>query len=153
MNLTCTSAAVSGSFTGVASGKLLSTNPSQDPATFYSAASILGNDPAPGGTLSGTLKIKWTAPVNQKFSDKKSAITINSVVGGVTAIGADIYGSFAIPGTTPGSTAGAFGGTDSGASTTQFVPTAQDETALTAEATSAAGIATIALGNGTATLQ
>ncbi len=153
VNLSCTSSAVSGTFTGVASGKLVSTNATESPATFYSAASILGNDPSPGGTLTGTLKVKWTAPVGQKFSDKKTAITINSTVGGLDVIGADTYGSFTIPGSTPGSISGAFSGTDNGASSTTFVPTAQDEATLTTEATSVGGISTIALGSGTSALQ
>jgi len=153
VNLSCTSSAVSGTFTGVASGKLVSTNPTESAAVFYSAATILGNDPAAGGTLSGALKVKWSAPAGQKFSDKKSTITINSVVGGTTTISGDTYGSFAIPGSTLGSTAGAFGGSDSGASTTQFVPTGPDEAALTTEATSAAGISSIPLGSGTASLK
>ena len=142
-----------GTFTGVASGKLASTNPGESAADFYSAASIEGNDPSAGGTLSGSLKVAWTAPPNQKFSSKDSVITIHSTVGGTTTIGGDTYGSFTIPGTTPSSISGAFGGSDSGASSTTFAPTAQDEAALTVEATGAGGISTITLGSGSAALQ
>jgi hypothetical protein len=152
VNLTCTSPAVSGTFTGVASGKLLSLNPTELPAVFYSAATILGNDPAAGGSLSGTLKIKWTPPPGQKFSDKVTINTINSVVGGIDTIGGDSYGSFAIPGSTPGSLSGAFAGTDNGATATSFEVTAQDETALTTEATTT-GISSLPLASGTAALQ
>lgn len=153
VDLSCTSSAVAGTFTGVASGKLASTNPGESAADFYSAASIEGNDPSAGGTLSGSLKVAWTAPPNQKFSSKDSVITIHSTVGGTTTIGGDTYGSFTIPGTTPSSISGAFGGSDSGASSTTFAPTAQDEAALTVEATGAGGISTITLGSGSAALQ
>ncbi len=153
VNLSCTSPAVTGTFTGVASGKLDSTNTTESASTFYSATSILGNDPSAGGTLSGSLKVKWTAPVGYKFSAKTSVLTINSTTGGTTVIGGDTYGSFTIPGTTPGSISGAFDGTDGGVSATTFVPTAQDEAALTTEATGAGGITSLTLGSGTADLQ
>ena len=151
--VSCTSSAVSGVFTGKASGKLTSTNPTETPAVFYSATSIEGNDPSAGGTLSGSLKIAWTAPVGQKFSDKKSTILIHSTIGGTVTISGDTYGSFTIPGSTPSSIVGAFGGPDGGATSTTFVATAPDEAALTPIALSAAGISSIALGSGTAALQ
>lgn len=153
VNLTCTSPAVPLPFTGTAKGKLKSTNPTESASTFYSATSILGNDPSAGGTLSGSLKVKWVPPAGYKFSAKTSVLTINSTNGGTTTIGSDTYGSFTIPGTTPGSITGAFAGTDNGASATTFVPTAQDEAALTTEATTAPGITSITLGTGTASLQ
>ena len=153
VDLSCTSPAVPGTFTGVGAGKLVSTNPSESPSTFYSAASILGNDPSPGGTLTGSLVVKWTAPAGYKFSAKTSTLTIHSVTGGTTTIDHDTYGDFTIPGTTPGSITGAFDGTDGGASATTFQPTAQDEAALTTEATTAPGITAIGLGSGTADLK
>ncbi len=143
---------MTGTFTGVASGKLVSTNRSESPATFYRAASVEGNDPSPGGTLTGSLKIKWTALASpaQKFSEKSTTLTINSTVGGTTTIGEDTYGSFTIPGSTPGSIT-----VPSPART--VVPRRprsyrrrRNEATLTTEALSPSGISTLMLGSGTA---
>ena len=150
--LNCTSPAVSqGSFTGVLSGKIKTANPADTPTQEYSCTSLVGVSPAPGGSLSGVLKIKWTGPAGVKFTAKKSAIVVSSILGGVNGGG---QGTFTIPGNPgTGSVIGAFPGSDAGASSTSTDATAQTETALAGACTSAAGLGTIALGSGTATLQ
>lgn len=154
VNLTCTSSAVTGTFTGVASGKIKTSNPTETPAAFYSCLNLSGNNPSPGGTLSGTLKVKWSVPVGQKFGGgTKSAVTVNSTQGGTVTIGADTYGQFTIPGSTPSSIAGSFPGSDAGASSTIVAPTGQDTAALAAACTSPGGLTSLTLGSGTATLQ
>jgi hypothetical protein len=152
VTLTCTSSVVSGSFTGVAAGKIKTTNPSETPAQFYSCTSLEGVSPGPGGTLSGSLKVKWTPPVGQKFAGgKKSTIGVTSILGGVNGSG---DGTFTIPGNAgTGSITGSFPGSDAGASSTSTDATAQSEGTLAGECTSTGGLGTITLGSGTGSLQ
>ena len=152
VNLTCTSSAVpQGSFTGVLSGKIKTANPADTPAAEYSCVGLTGVSPAPGRTLSGTLKIKWSAPAGVKFSAKKTAIVVSSILGGVNMAG---DGTFTVPGNPgTGSVIGGFPGSDAGASSTVSAATADSEAALPATCTSAAGLGTINLGTGTASLQ
>jgi len=147
ISLSCTSSAVAGTFTGVASGKIKTTNPTQTPAQFYSCLSLLGVNPQAGGTLSGSLKIKWSPPAGQKFASSKSVIGVSSVLGGAD-------GSFTIPGT-PGTgfISGSFPGGDNGASSSSVTVASGGLLALTAQCQSAAGLASASLGSGTATLQ
>ena len=146
LGLTCTSSAVAGTFTGTASGKIKTTHVGQDPATFYNCTSLVGVSPQAGATLSGSLKVKWAPPVGQKFASSKSVISISSVLGGVT-------GTFTIPGN-PGTgfISGSFPGSDAGASMTAITQIAGGVGTLATECTSAAGLGTVALGTGTATL-
>ncbi|HEV3282512.1 MAG TPA: hypothetical protein VG032_12995 [Acidimicrobiales bacterium] len=150
--LTCTSSAVpQGSFTGVASGKIKTANPGETPQQFYGCTSLVGVSPGPGGTLAGSLKIKWTAPVGVKFSDKKDTINISTILGGVNMAG---QGTFTIPGNPgTGSITGAFNDSDGGASSSSTTATAQTETQLAGECTQAGGLTTIPLGSGTSSLQ
>jgi len=151
VTLTCTSPAVVGSFTGTASGKIKTTHVGEDPATFYSCIALVGVDPGPGATLSGSLKIKWTPPFGQKFASSKSVISISSVLGGVNGGG---NGTFTIPGN-PGTgfISGSFPGGDSGASSSSTTATALTEAQIGTQCTQAGGVSTIALGSGTSTLQ
>jgi len=150
VTLTCTSSVVTGSFTGTASGKIKTTHVGQDPATFYNCTGLLGVSPQAGATLSGSLKVKWTPPVGQKFASSKSVIGISSVLGGVDGGG---HGTFTIPGNVgTGFISGSFPGSDAGASSLSTTATADTETILASVCTSAAGLGTINLGTGTATL-
>ena len=150
--LTCTSSAVSqGSFTGVLSGKIKTANPGDTPAQEYSCTGLVGVSPAPGGTLSGALKIKWAAPAGVKFSQKKSAIAVTSIKGGVDGTG---HGTFTIPGNPgTGSISGGFPGSDAGASSTSTDATQQTEGQLASACSAPGGISSITLGSGTASLQ
>jgi hypothetical protein len=152
VTLTCTSSAVSqGSFTGTLSGKIKSGNPTDTPAMEYSCTGLVGVSPAPGGFLTGALKIKWNAPAGTKFSEKKSGIAVTSISGGVNGSG---QGTFTIPGNPgTGSISGGFPGSDAGASSTSTDATADTEGQLATACMSTGGISTIALGSGTATLQ
>jgi hypothetical protein len=150
VNLSCTSSAVSGTFTGVASGKVTTTNPTETAATFYSCTNLTGISPQPGGTVVGSLKVTWTAPVGQKFSSKSSKIAVTSIGGGTATLGGDTYGSFTIPGNPgTGNIVGAFPGSDTGASSTVVAYTSQDEVALTNECVSTSGLGSVTLGSGT----
>jgi hypothetical protein len=136
----------------VAKGKITTTNPSDTPAQEYSCTGLVGVSPAPGGTLSGSLKIKWSPPAGQKFAGgKKTLNTITSIKGGVDGTG---HGTFTIPGNPgTGSLSGSFPGGDAGASGTSTDATADTEATLAAQCQSAAGLSTINLGSGTASLQ
>jgi len=151
VTLTCTSSVVTGSFTGTASGKIKTTHVGEDPATFYSCVALVGVDPGPGATLSGSLKIKWSPPVGQKFASSKSVISISSVLGGVNGGG---NGTFTIPGN-PGTgfISGSFPGSDAGASSSSTTATALTEAQIATQCSAAGGVSTIALGSGTSTLQ
>ena len=150
--LTCTSSAVSGSFTGTLSGKIKSTNPGDTPAQEYSCVGLVGISPGPGGTLSGTLKIKWSPPAGQKFGGgTKTVSAVSSILGGVNGSG---QGTFTIPGNPgTGSTSGSFPGSDAGASGTSTDATADTEGQLAGLCSAAGGVSTISLGSGTASLQ
>ena len=150
--LTCTSSAVSqGTFTGTLSGKLKTGNPADTPTQEYSCTSLVGVSPAPGGFLTGSLSIKWAAPAGTKFSAKKSSIPVTSILGGVNGGG---QGTFTIPGNPgTGSVIGGFPGSDAGASSTSTDATADTEGTLAGLCGSPAGLQTIALGSGTASLQ
>jgi hypothetical protein len=150
VDLSCTSSAVpQGTFTGVASGKVTTANTSESAATFYSCTNLQGISPQAGGTLTGKLKVTWTAPTNVKFSSKASTIGVASILGGTKTISGDSYGSFTIPGNAgTGSIVGAFPGSDGGASSTVTAYTAQDETALTTQCVSLGGLKTVSLGSG-----
>jgi hypothetical protein len=152
VNLNCTSSAVSqGAFTGVLSGKIKTSNPGDTPAQEYSCTGLVGVSPAPGGTLSGALKIKWNAPAGTKFSEKKSAIVVTSISGGVNMAG---QGTFTIPGNPgTGSISGGFPGSDAGASSTSTDATADTESQLATQCQSTGGLSTINLGSGNASLQ
>jgi hypothetical protein len=152
VNLNCTSSAVSqGAFTGVLSGKIKSGNPSDTPAMEYSCTGLVGVSPAPGGFLSGALKIKWNVPGGVKFSEKKSAIVVTSISGGVNGGG---QGTFTIPGNPgTGSISGGFPGSDGGASSTSTDATADTEAQLATACEATGGVSTIALGSGNASLK
>jgi hypothetical protein len=152
VNLNCTSSAVSqGAFTGVLSGKIKSANPTDTPAQEYSCTGLVGVSPAAGGSLAGVLKIKWAAPSGVKFSEKKSAIVVSSILGGVNGGG---QGTFTIPGNPgTGSISGGFPGSDAGASSTSTDATADTEATLASDCSSTAGLSTINLGSGTASLK
>lgn len=152
VTLTCTSSAVSqGSFSGVASGKIKTANPSETPAQFYSCTSLEGVSPSSGGTLSGTLKIKWSAPAGVKFSEKKSSIAVTSVGGGSNSSG---QGTFTIPGNPgTGSISGGFPGSDGGASSSTTESTQDTEAQLASQCESSSGLSSIALDSGTGSLQ
>jgi hypothetical protein len=152
VTLTCTSSAVSqGSFTGTLSGKIKTTNRADTPAQEYSCTALTGVSPAPGGTLSGVLKIAWHAPAGVKLSAKKSAIVVTSILGGVNG---SSQGTFTIPGHPgTGSVSGGFPGSDGGATSTSTDATAATETTLAGDCTSTGGLSTIALGSGTASLK
>lgn len=148
---TCTSSAVTGTFTGTLSGKIKTTNPTDTPAQEYSCTGLVGVSPVPPGTLAGTLKVKWAAPVGQKFGGgSKTAITVTSISGGVDGGG---HGTFTIPGHPgTGSLSGSFAGTDGGASSTSTNATADTEASLAGLCSSAAGLSSINLGSGTVSL-
>lgn len=152
VTLTCTSSAVSGSFTGSVSGKIKTANPSETPAQFYSCVALTGISPQPGATLSGTLKVKWSVPAGQKFAGgTKTTIGVTSILGGVDGGG---HGTFTIPGNPgTGSLTGSFPGSDAGASSSSTDATADTEATLAAQCQSAGGLSTINLGSGPATLQ
>ncbi|MBF6555268.1 MAG: hypothetical protein IVW52_03740 [Acidimicrobiales bacterium] len=152
VNLSCTSSDVTGPFTGVASGKITSTNPGNTPEQEYSCTGLLGVQPGPGGTLTGSLKIKWTPPFGQSFAGgKKTATAISSIGGGVDGGG---HGTFTIPGNPgTGSSTGSFPGSDAGASGTSTDATADTEGQLAAQCQSSGGLSSINLGSGTASLQ
>jgi hypothetical protein len=150
--LTCTSSAVSGTFTGTISGKIKTTNPTDTPAQEYSCTGLLGVSPAPDATLAGTLKVKWAVPGGQKFAGgTKTGIIVSSILGGVNGGG---QGTFTIPGNPgTGSLTGSFPGSDAGASSTSTDATADTEGQLAGLCTASGGVATIPLGSGSATLQ
>jgi hypothetical protein len=151
VNFSCTSSAVSGAFTGTLAGKIKTTDPSNSATTEYSCTSLSGVSPAPGGTLVGSLEIKYTAPSGQKFSAKDSKIAVSSILGGVNGAG---DGTFTIPGNAgTGSIVGAFPGSDAGASSTSTDATADTEGQLATACQTAPGLKTIALGSGTASLK
>jgi hypothetical protein len=151
---TCTSSAVSGSFTGTVSGKIKTADKSETPATFYSCAGLTGVSPSPGGTLKGKLTIKWAAPAGQKFSPSKTKSVVSSVLGGTTTSGGQTYGTFTIPGVPgTGSVSGAFPGSDGGASSSSTTQTADTETQLLDQCETAGGLSTIALGPDTSSLK
>jgi hypothetical protein len=148
---TCTSSAVSGTFTGTVSGKIKTANKSESPATFYSCTSLEGVSPGPGGSLKGKLTIKWAAPAGQKFSPSKTKTAVSSVLGGTNASG---QGTFTIPGVAgTGSVSGAFPGSDGGASSSSTTATQDTETQLAAQCETASGLGTIALGSGSSSLK
>ncbi len=150
--LTCTSLAVSGTFTGTVSGKIKTANPGESAATFYGCTTLLGVTPGPGGTQSGSLKIAWSPPAGQKFGGgKKSLTSVSSTLGGVNGSGQATFTIPGHPGT--GSVTGSFPGADAGASATSTDATVDNEAQLGAQCTTAAGLGTIALGTGTSTLQ
>ena len=152
MVLTCTSSAVSGTFTGTVSGKIKTANPGESAATFYGCTTLLGVTPGPGGTQSGSLKIAWSPPAGQKFGGgKKSLTSVSSTLGGVNGSGQATFTIPGHPGT--GSVTGSFPGADAGASATSTDATVDNEAQLGAQCTTAAGLGTIALGTGTSTLQ
>jgi hypothetical protein len=146
IGLTCTSSAVSGSFTGTASGKIKTTSTAPI-SSFYSCTGLVGVSPMAGGTLSGSLKIKWAVPAGQKFGGgPKSVINVTSVAGSA-------LGTFTIPGNPgTGSVSDSFAGTDAGASS-MSVTNLPGLASLATQCTSAGGLTTIPLGTGTATLQ
>ena len=147
IGLTCTSSAVAGTFTGTASGKIKTANTTQDPTTFYSCTNLVGVTPQAGGTLSGSLKVKWSPPAGQKFASSKSVISISSVLGAVD-------GSFTIPGIAgTGFISGSFPGGDAGASSQAKTTASGGLGALAAQCASAAGLSSASLGTGTASLQ
>ena len=150
--LSCTSSAVSARFTGSASGKIKTSTRGESAATFYSCASLSGVNPPAGGTLSGSLKVKWSTPAGQKFSGgKKTTIAITSVLGAMNGAG---DGTFTIPGIPDsGSITGSFPGSDGGATGSSTDSTQEPETSLIGSCTSTAGLGTINLGSGSATLQ
>jgi hypothetical protein len=150
--LTCTSSAVTGGFTGTISGKIKTTNPGDTPAQEYSCTGLVGVSPAPGGTLAGTLKVKWSVPAGQKFGGgPKSAIAVSSILGGVNGSG---QGTFTIPGNPgTGSVSGSFPGSDAGASSTSTDATQDNEGQLATLCSAAGGLSSITLGSGTASLQ
>jgi hypothetical protein len=113
---------------------------------------LVGVSPAPGGTLAGTLKIKWVVPAGQKFGGGPKSITVvSSILGGVNGGG---QGTFTIPGNPgTGSVSDSFAGTDAGASSTSTDATAETETQLASQCSAAGGVSTIALGSGTVSLQ
>ncbi len=152
INITCTSSAVpQGSFSGVASGKLKTADPSESASSFYNCTNLQGVTPAAGGTLTGDLKVKWTAPANVKFSTKGTTIGVPSILGGVNGSG---DGTFTIPGNAgTGSLVGAFPGTDGGASSTVESATASNEVVLAGQCQATGGLTTLSLGSGTAALQ
>jgi len=152
VNVSCTSSVVTGAFTGVASGKITTTNPGDTPAQEYSCTGLVGVSPAPGGTLAGSLKIKWTPPFGQNFSGgKKTTTLITSISGGVNGGG---QGTFTIPGNpNTGSSSGSFPGSDAGQSGTSTDATQETESQLASQCEAAGGLSSIALGSGTASLQ
>lgn len=152
VNLSCTSSAVSGTFTGVASGKIKTANTSETATAFYSCTALTGVTPGPGGSVSGSLKVKWAAPAGQKFAGgKKTTIAVTSILGGVNGGG---YGTFTIPGNPgTGSIIGSFPGSDGGASSTTTSQTSVTEGTLAGDCTQAGGLKTITLSSGSATLQ
>ena len=152
INITCTSSAVpQGSFSGVASGKLKTADPSESASSFYNCTNLQGVTPAAGGTLTGDLKVKWTAPANVKFSTKGTTIGVPSILGGVNGSG---DGTFTIPGNAgTGSLVGAFPGSDSGASSQVQSATSENEGALATQCQATGGLTSLALGAGTAALQ
>ncbi len=151
VTLTCTSPAVTGSFTGAVSGKIKTSNPTETPAQAYACTGLSGVDPAPGGTVTGSLKVKWSAPTGQKFGGgSKSTIAVTSILGGTSGG----FGTFTVPGNPgTGSIVGSFPGSDGGASGTTTSTTAQSEAALAGQCLAAGGLTTISLGSGTASLQ
>jgi hypothetical protein len=151
VNLNCTSSAVTGPFTGVLSGKIKTGNPADTPTMEYSCTALVGVSPQPGGFLTGALKIKWAAPAGTKFSEKKSALVVSSILGGVNMAG---QGTFTIPGNPgTGSISGGFPGSDAGASSTSTDATADTEATLANDCSGTTGLSTINLGSGTANLQ
>ncbi len=155
VTLTCTSSAVGGgstTFTGVASGKIKTADPTETPSTFYSCTSLEGVSPSAGGSLSGTLKVKWAVPAGQKFGGgSKTAIGVTSILGGTNNAG---DGTFTIPGNPgTGSITGSFPGSDGGASSSSTDATTQNEGTLATECTQAGGLTTIPLGSGNGSLQ
>ena len=152
INITCTSSAVpQGSFSGVASGKLKTADPSESASSFYNCTNLQGVTPSAGGTLTGDLKVKWTAPANVKFSTKGTTIGVPSILGGVNGSG---DGTFTIPGNAgTGSLVGAFPGSDSGASSQVQSATSENEGVLATQCQATGGLTSLALGAGTAALQ
>jgi hypothetical protein len=155
VTLNCTSSLVpQGSFSGVLSGKIKTISVTDTPAQQYSCTDLTGVSPGPGGLMFGSLKIKWSAPGGVKFVQKKTVLQANSVLGGVNGAS---EGTFIIPGD-PGNiindfTIGGFPGNDVGVSSTLTDATAQTETTLASDCTSPAGLGTISLGTGTASLK
>lgn len=140
------------SFTGVASGKITITDPSESPAAFYTCALFDEAVPPAGGTLSGSLKIKWTPPAGQKFSaGKTSTLDFSSIEGSDTVIGDDTYAQISIP--APGGPAptvtGSFPGTDNGNESSVTLDSSEDVDALTntCDATTS-GLKAISFGTG-----
>jgi hypothetical protein len=89
-----------------------------------------------------------------KFLQKKTAFQVNSVLGGINGAS---QGTFTIPGD-PGTilsdcTTGGFPGNDVGVSSTLTDATAQTEITLASDCASTAGLGTISLGTGTASLK
>ncbi len=155
--LDCTSSAVTGTFTGILSGNIKLSNPSASPATFYACPSPdqAWFRPTPGGTVSGTLKIKWSSPAGQKFGGgSKTLIDVTSVAGAfVTGVGGpvELFEIPASPGT--GSIAGSFPGDDGGASMFLLVFSVAHEAALTAQCMASGGLTSVDLAAGGLTLQ
>ena len=146
ITLTCTSSAVTGTFTGSAAG------------VITSASSDYALTGLSGGALpdSGSLTIKWKAPSGQKFSSKSSVLSFTDIIGGTGACVAnplDTCGTFTVPGTVGSATiTGAFAGSDGGASSTTSSSTTQDETTLLTQGVSKKGVKGITLATGTGTL-
>ena len=146
VDLSCTSSAVSGTFTGVAAGTI--TQLSSD----YSAAGLSGVT-----SDVGSLTIKWKAPSGQKFgggtSSKLSFIDVLGGTGPCVANPSDTCGTFSVPGTAGSATVtGSFAGTDSGASSTTISSTTEDEVALLTAGAEKKGITKLVLASGTSFL-
>ena len=136
---------VSGTFSGTISGKITITNPSQNPAAFYSCANLQGPIPSAGGTLKGTLKIKWSPPPGQTFSPKDSIVTFSDAFGQTTTQGGVTYAQFAVPYTTPLGVTGAFPGADGGASSSFNASSANGLGSILAQCGTAGGVSSLML--------
>ena len=130
-------------FTGTMSGKIAITNPSQTPAQLYSCANLTSPIPGAGGTLSGTLKIKWTPPPGVKFTQKKSTLSISDALGDATTFPPFLF--LSLPNVNPAAVVGGFPGPDGGA--VSFLATASSQTlgALLAQCTMSGGVSSIGL--------
>jgi hypothetical protein len=92
----------------------------------------------------GNLTTKWKS--TPKLSSGNSVVNVQSVLGGSNTVGANTYGVFTIPGSTPGSAAtGSFQGTDAGAADSTVAATTQTEAAIITSCNSTAGLKGITL--------
>ena len=146
--LSCSASShVTGTFTGTLSGKITTTNTSQTPAQFYSCASLVGDIPTSGGTLSGPLKIKWNPPSGQQFSLKDSVVSFSDVLGTTfISLGFVTYADFEIPNVNPIGVTGAFPGPDGGASSLLSLVSAEDEGAIAAQCGTPGGLTSLPVG-------